>query len=164
MSKTIRCYDYVNHPYEAVRDALKANALAVFQKATTTAARRAQNVSSELHVNIGGIDVGTDISISVQKMEDYPKKTGSPPTTIIELEWSATKRPGLFPLMKAKLSVYPLTGTETQLDFLGSYVTPLGLVGDTLDSIVGRRIAEASVHRFIMEVAAYLRDQLSQPT
>lgn len=36
--REIRCYDYVNHPYESVRDALKQNALTVFQSATKTAA------------------------------------------------------------------------------------------------------------------------------
>lgn len=160
MSKTIRCYDYVNHPYEAVKEILKENALVVFQNATQTAAKRAHTVSSELHVNIGGIEFGTDISISVNKVEDRPKQVSSPPTTFLELEWAATKRPGLFPLMKAELSIYPLTATETQLDLLGSYETPLGLLGDALDSLAGRRIAEASVHRFIMDVAAYLRSEL----
>jgi len=45
----IRCYDYVNHPYEKVRDALKREALDVFQRATKTAASRAQSVAAELH-------------------------------------------------------------------------------------------------------------------
>ena len=32
--REIRSYDYVNHPYDRVRDALKQNALAIFQSAT----------------------------------------------------------------------------------------------------------------------------------
>ena len=55
--REIRCYDYVNHPYDRVRDALKQNALAVFQSATKTAASRAQSVAAELHVDLGGIAV-----------------------------------------------------------------------------------------------------------
>ena len=51
----IRFYDYVNHPYERVRDTLKKDALTVFQAATKSAAARAHSVASELHVDFGGI-------------------------------------------------------------------------------------------------------------
>jgi hypothetical protein len=44
--REIRSHDYVNHPYERVRDALKQNALAVFQSATKAAAARAQSVAA----------------------------------------------------------------------------------------------------------------------
>ena len=53
--------------------------------------------------------------------------------------------------MTAVLAVYPLTATETQLDFSGQYDPPLGAVGDAVDALVGHRIAEASVHRFVTE-------------
>jgi hypothetical protein len=47
--RDIRSYDYVNRPYERVRDALRQNALKVFQSATKPAACRAQSVATELH-------------------------------------------------------------------------------------------------------------------
>jgi hypothetical protein len=56
----------------------------------------------------------------------------------------------------------PLTATETHLDFLGRYDPPLGVVGDAMDALVGRRIAEASVHRFIGDLARYLREELAR--
>ena len=161
-ARSIRFYDYVNHPYEKVREALRINTLAVFQNATKTAAKRAQDVSSELYMNIGGIEVGTDISIAVNKFETRPKEITGPPKTILQLEWEASKRPGLFPVMKAELAVYPLTATETQLDLSGEYEVPLGKLGDALDSVVGHRIVDATVHRFINDVAAYLRTELSK--
>jgi hypothetical protein len=163
VSKTIRCYDYVNQPYEAVRDALSVDVPVLFRNATKAAASRARTVASALRVNVRGIEVGTDISISVQKIEDQPKKVTSPPLTRLQLEWEAAKMPRLFPFMKAELSIYPLTGTETQLDFLGTYEAPFGVLGDAMDAVVGHRIAEASVHRFINEVAEYLRTELSKP-
>jgi hypothetical protein len=58
--REIRCYDYVNHPYEHVRDALRQAALTVFQSATKAAASRAQSIAAELHVDIGGIGIKTD--------------------------------------------------------------------------------------------------------
>ena len=69
--------------------------------------------------------------------------------------------PHLFPLMKGELSIYPLTATETQLDFRGLYEPPFGSVGKAVNAIVGHRIAEVSVHRFINDVAGYLRQALA---
>ncbi len=157
-AREIRCYDYVNHPYEKVRDALHDNALAVFQAATKGAASRANVVAAELHVTIGGIDVGKEIAIEVTNVE--VDKSASSPKTVLKIEWQAADSPGLFPMMHADLSIYPLTKTETQLDFAGHYDPPLGALGGALDSIAGHRIAEVSVHRFLTEVATYLRSHL----
>jgi len=44
--RTIRCYDYVNRPYEDVRDELKRDALAVFQSATKAVASRTQSLAA----------------------------------------------------------------------------------------------------------------------
>jgi len=157
----IRSYDYVNRPYERVRDALRQNALTVFQSATKAAASRAQSVAAELHVDFGGIGVKTDIHISIRNIEEKFVDATSTPTTRLLLEWEAATAPGLFPLMKGELSVYPLTSTETQLDFCGLYETPFGAVGKTMNAIIGHRIAEVSVHRFISDVAGYLRQTLA---
>jgi hypothetical protein len=156
----IRCYDYVNHPYERVRDALRQNALAVFQSATKAAASRAQSVAAELHVDIGAVAFKTDIKISIKNVEEKLAAMASPATRL-QLEWEAATTPGLFPLMKAELAAYPLTATETQLDFWGLYEPPFGAMGKAINTIVGHRIAEASVYRFIDEVAAYLRKTLA---
>ena len=160
--KLLRVYDYVNQPYETVRAALTTDDVnAVFSKATQSAASRAHGVATELHVNIGGINIGTDISLSVKTVEDLPKDGVKPPHLKLELEWIASKMPNLFPFMQAELSVYPITKTETQLDFSGNYQPPLGALGKALDSVVGHRVAEASIYRFIRDVAAYLREELS---
>ncbi len=160
-AREIRSYDYVNRPYERVRDALRQNALTVFQSATTAAASRAQSVAAELHVDFGGIGVKTDIHISIKSIEEKVADAPSTPSMRLLLEWEAATLPGLFPLMKGELSVYPLTSTETQLDFSGVYEPPFGAVGRTMNAIVLHRIAEASVHRFIGDVAGYLRQTLT---
>ena len=158
--REIRCYDYVNHPYEQVRDALRQNALTVFQSATKAAASRAQSIAVELHFDSGGIGIKTDISISVKNVEEKVDAVSHPVTRLL-LEWEAATMPRLFPLMKAELSIYPLTTTETQLDFSGIYEPPFGAVGKAMNAVVGHRIAEVSVHRFINDVAGYLRHALA---
>jgi len=160
-ARQIRCYDYVNRPYQRVRDALTQNALAIFQSATKNAASRAQSVAAELHVDFGGIGVKTDIKIVVRGVEEKAPDPMSTPTTILQLEWEAATMPRLFPLMNGDLSVYPLTSTETQLDFSGIYQPPFGAVGKAMNAIAGHRIAEASVHRFVADVAEYLRQTLA---
>ena len=156
----IRTFDYVNHPYDQVRAALRDGIGDVLRGATHSAASRAYAVATELHVNIGGIDVGTEIAVDVWSIDEDPKGPLGGATTRIELEWEAAKAARLFPFMKGRLSAYALGARETQLDFEGDYEPPLGLVGSALDSVVGHRIAEASVRRFITDVATHLRETL----
>lgn len=160
-AREIRSYDYVNYPYAKVCDALKADPMAVFRTATKAAASRVERVAAELHVNIGGIEVGTNIAVSIGQIEETEGKTDLARATKMPIEWQAAARPRLFPLMNAELSIYPLTATETQLDFLGHYKPPLGLFGDAVNAVVGHKVAEASVHRFVAEVAQYLRSTLT---
>lgn len=156
----IRSYDYVNHPYETVREGLSADPRAVFQAATKTAAARANSLASELSVDLAGIKLGADISINVKSTEHRPATGATGPSTVIALEWEAANRKDLFPFMRAELAIYPLTATETQLDFSGAYEPPLGVLGGAVNAVVGHRIAESSVHRFVANVAEYLRTSL----
>jgi hypothetical protein len=159
--REIRCYDYVNRPYQQVCDRLTRDALAVFRSATKSAAKRAQSIAAELQVDVAGIGVKSDINISVKNIEEKLADVALAPTTRLSLEWEAATMPRLFPLMRAELSVYPLTPTETQLDFLGFYEPPFGILGKSINAVVGHRIAEVSVHRFVSDVAAYLRQTLA---
>jgi hypothetical protein len=144
----IRSYDYVNHPYEQVRDALCKDTAGVFQAATKAAAARANSLASELRIDLAGIQLGADISISVKGTAHAPLLGTGGPSSVIQLEWEAANRPHLFPFMKA------------QLDFSGVYEPPLGVLGSTLNALVGHRIAEGSVHRFVADVAQHLRASL----
>ena len=60
----IRSYDYVNQPYLRVRDALVADPGGVFRSATRAAAARAEAVATALHVNVAGLDVGTEVALT----------------------------------------------------------------------------------------------------
>jgi hypothetical protein len=160
MAKSVRSFDYVNHPYEAVRDALSADAPSVFRAATKAASQRAYDVASALHVAIGGVSDGTDIDIEIKSVKEHPRDGSTLPETRIELEWAATKMTQLFPFMKASLNVYPLTSRETQLEFQGNYEPPMGILGSAADAVVGNRVAEATIHQFIKDVARYLRSAL----
>jgi hypothetical protein len=159
----IRSYDYVNQPYAQVREVLATDPTAVFRAATRAAAARARSLAAELRVTVAGVDVAAEI---VFRIGATTEETGGPfggRTTRIPLSWEAAAHPRWFPLMDGVLSLYPLTATETQLDFLGRYDPPLGVVGEAVDALAGHRIAEASVHRFIADVARYLRESAGTP-
>jgi hypothetical protein len=156
----IRSYDYVNHPYAQVRDALKARPAAVFQSATKAAASRAKTLASELRIDVGGLKLAADIAIVVKEIVETPASGVTGPSTLIRLEWEAVSLPHLLPFMQAELTLYPLTASETQLDFAGSYQPPLGVLGGAVNALLGHRIAEGSVHRFVTDVAEYLRSTL----
>ena len=158
--REVRSYEYVNQPYERVRDALLADPLGTFRSATRAAADRARSVAAALRISVAGVDVGTEIDITVGEVVQVAPEEGRPPSTRILIQWEAARQPRLFPLMRAELSVYPLTATESQLDFAGGYAPPLGPVGTVLDAVLGHRIAEASVHRFVTDVAHHLRSTL----
>jgi hypothetical protein len=160
-SHVVRCYEYVNLPYEAVRDALRKDPLGVFQRATAAATTRERALVSSLRVNVGSLEVGTDAVITVREITEdtFPTPHFLGSRTKLSLEWRAAKAPALFPSMKAELQIYPLSTDETQLDFSGRYEPPLGLLGEVGDLALGHRIAEACVHRFVEDIAARLRKE-----
>ena len=160
--REVRSFDYVNQPYDRVRHVLTRDPLEVFRSATRAATSRVRSLASELRVSLAGIEVGAEVDIAVVDVEEVERAPTSGPATRLHLEWEAAKHPRLFPLMEGILSVYALTTTETQLDFSGRYDPPMGPLGDALDAAVLHRVAEASVHRFIRDVAHHLRDELAE--
>ena len=158
----VRSYDYVNHPYARVRDAFKDDPVGILRAATRAAADRTRSLAAELRVTVAGVEIGAEIDVTIGEITETTGPYGAP-TTHVPIAWRAAHRPGLFPLMNAELTIYALTATETQLDFLGRYDPPLGIVGDAMNALVGHRLAEASVHRLISGIAHYLRDELTPP-
>ncbi len=159
-SHELHCYDYVNHPFPAVREALRADARGLFARATNAAAARADVLAAQLRVRLGALALAADVDIHAVSLDETTSPFGAPALRL-GFEWSAVRSPGLFPAMQAALLVYALSPYETQLDFLGHYDPPLGRFGDAIDALIGRRIAEACVLRFVQEVAGQLRHELS---
>lgn len=162
MSKELHCYEYVTAPFDRVRNALSLDAIGIFERATQTATGRAHSLVSNLKVSIAGLEVGKNVVIRVTGVHpaEAPAHIGSGAMRM-ELEWQAETGAALFPSMRASLLAYPLSATETQLDLRGTYEPPLGVLGSAADRLVGHRIAEATVHRFLEDVAARLGQELA---
>jgi ribosome-associated toxin RatA of RatAB toxin-antitoxin module len=163
--RAIRAFDYVNQPYEQVRDAVKRDALAIFQRATKIAEERSEDVVASLSVNLAGLEIHKDITIRVGQIEETESGHSKlSRVTHVELEWQAADTPGLFPAMKGELAIYPLSFTETQVELKGHYEPPMGVLGSAVDALVGHRLAEASVHRFVRAVVDRLRTETADGT
>ncbi len=162
MAKDLHCYEYVNRPFEQVRMVLASDAVGLFDRATQTAAGRARALVSNLKVSVAGLEIGKNVVIRVAAVEQHATAPGelAPGAIRLDLEWEAETTSALFPAMRASLLAYPLSATETQLDLRGTYEPPGGLLGSAADILVGHRIAEASVHRFLDEVASRLSQEL----
>jgi hypothetical protein len=158
--RRLRCYEYVNRGYERVRGVIRERGADLFQRATTSAAARADALASTLHVSAGGLEIGVDVHITLHDVRDEEWVPGLSPVTRMRLSWEAARAAAIFPAMRAELSAWPLTSTETQLEIEGVYTPPLGVVGNALDAIVGHRVAEAAVHRFLEDVVQHLRREL----
>jgi hypothetical protein len=158
--RELRCYDYVNHPYPAVRRLLGDDTRGLLARATTAAATRAEAVTTQLELRLGPIAIATEVEVTVTAVEETvsPLRT---PATRFGIDWRARRGEGFFPVMHASLTVYALSAHETQLVFSGQYEPPLGLVGAAIDALVGHHIAEACALRFVQEVAAELRHELA---
>lgn len=159
----LRCYDYVNQPFARVREVLLSNAADIFTRATASASERERAIGTQLRARIGSLEVAAKVRVQVGPARDTQSSPLGYGITEFPLSWQAVSMPSLFPHMQATLSVYPLSATETQLDFEGTYDPPLGLLGDAIDAIAGHRIAEASVLRLLQDIAALLREQLAAP-
>jgi len=139
----LHCFDYVNHPYEAVRSALLADPPAVLAHAAA------------LHAKLGPIDVGAPVAIEVRDIVET--RAHDRAVTQIGFTWRAVNHPGLFPTMTAYLRAYQLSPTETQLEITGSYDPPLGVAGKAVDALAMHKVAEESIANFVRDVANYLR-------
>jgi hypothetical protein len=156
----LRCYAYTNRPYVAVRDALRADAAGMFQRATKGAVHRGEALVTNLRMDLGGIEVGTDVSIQILEMTERTRGAREEPVTTISIAWKAARAAAIFPAMEAELAIYPLSADETQLDLFGVYRPPMGVLGSAVDALVGHRVAEACVLRFVEDVAKLLSSEL----
>jgi hypothetical protein len=62
--------------------------------------------------------------------------------------------------MSADLALSPLAFAETRIEFEGVYTPPLASLGQAFDALVGHRVAEAAVHRFVNDVIDEIRREL----
>jgi hypothetical protein len=152
----VRASEYVDRPYERVSEILRLDAIGVFQRATASATARARALVSTMRTNLGPIELGAEVIVRITGVEE-DRDAPLGPRTRLRMTWQASHRAELFPKMQATLEACSLAPNETQLDFEGTYDPPFGVLGAAIDAMIGHRIAQAAVHRFLEEIAERLR-------
>jgi hypothetical protein len=78
----------------------------------------------------------------------------------VALRWEATGAAGgLFPVLDANISLAPAGEGSTRLTLTGSYRPPLGRIGAALDKAILNRVAAATIHALLYNIA----DALTSP-
>lgn len=72
------------------------------------------------------------------------------------VRWRARTAEQLFPVLEADLDLRQTNGSGCQLSLTGSYRPPLSVVGGVGDRLLGHRVAEACVRRFVLDVGGRL--------
>jgi hypothetical protein len=134
--RTVRCYAYVNRPYESVRTALSEQPVDLLRKATVSANGRAHEIAANLKVTAAGVEIGVDVRVHVTSVREDEGIAGFSPVTRVSLTWEAARHTSLFPLMAAEIAAWPLSATETQLEIEGAYQPPLGVLGSAIEDVV----------------------------
>ncbi len=165
MPHDLHCYDYVRRPYERVHERLLEDPRRLLRRASTVAAARAQALRAQLRAVARPLERVAQVEIRVSSIEGARSPLDEHSTRFVH-ELRAARASAAFPLMHAILRAYPLTLTETQLELEGTYAPPPAALGeeiatDEISAVIGRRIVEASMLRFIQEVAAHLRVELA---
>lgn len=158
----VRCSRHVERPYPEVRRLLRERPRELFQRATTSAVQRADAVGASLHASAAGIEVGVDVHLHVQALKEEAPVAGLSPVAHFVLGWEAAHAPGFFPVMRAEVSLWPVTSSETAIEIEGEYRPPLGLAGRAIDAAAGHRVAEVTVQRFVDDLAAQLCRELPE--
>lgn len=80
-------------------------------------------------------------------------------SAVLPLRWQAAGAGGgLFPVMDADLMLVPYQESGTLIALTGAYRPPLGPVGVALDRMVLRRVAGATVRRFVSRIGKAVTD------
>lgn len=154
MSRELHVYAYVEAPFDLCTKLLAENAARVFQQATDESAAQAHVLSRTLELEVGGFSVSHEVVIEVGDFD--PRQLTA---CVVPLRWHAETGRLLFPELKAELEIAALVFDPplTQLTLEGTYEPPLGAVGAGADRLALGRLAEATVHRFVHDVADHLR-------
>lgn len=69
------------------------------------------------------------------------------------ITWRSATAPGVFPVFDGDLELIGLQGELCQLSLIGTYRPPLSVAGGAGDALLGHRVAEACIRRFVLDAA-----------
>lgn len=153
MTRPLYAYAYAHVPYDDAIAMLAEDPHGLLQSATDASLEHADTVVANLHLEIGGFDLGRDVVVDLGQFNPVEQLRG-----VLPISWEAAEGHVLFPTVDATLEVAAMSlhPPMVQVTLAGTYEPPLGPLGRVIDRAVTRRLAEAVIHRFVHDVAERL--------
>jgi len=146
----LRSYVVVARPAEEVEVAMVSGAQNWVPDIARAANGNGQKLLSEL-----GFDIGKQRIRRRIKVEIGAAKVASG-LIYMPIRWRAASEAGIFPTLDGELEVADLGPERTQLALSANYEPPLGLIGKLADRALLHRVAEVTVHDFLVRIAERL--------
>lgn len=147
---------FVNHPYETLNEVVRRDPLGLLHRATDRALDGDRVSATTPADHPGTVELDRELTVELTSIVEEPDGMLGPRTRF-SLEFRASHHPELLSTMEATLDLLTLGPREAQLDFVGKYRPPYGVVGAAVDRVIGHRILDAAAHRFVESIAELLR-------
>lgn len=158
MTRPLYAYDYAHVAFDDAIALLAEDPGGLLQSATDASMQHADEVVTNLHVEVAGFDLGRDVVIELGEFEPVEALR-----CILPVSWRAASGHLLFPTVAATLEIAALSLQPplVQVTLAGSYDPPLGPLGTMVDRALTQRMAEAVIHRFVQDVACRLEARVA---
>lgn len=159
MQRPIYAYAYAKVPFDDAIGLLAGDPERLLQDATEVSTEHAEHVLANLHTRIGGVEVDRDVEIELGEFDPVEALR-----SVVPVHWQDAEGQPWFPTMDATLEITALSLRPplVQVTIAGTYQPPLGPVGAAVDAVAAHRVAEATTHTFVHEVATRLEDLVGQ--
>lgn len=146
----LRSHVVVARPAEEVEVAMVAGAKNWFPEIAAKANGNGQKLLAELGFDVGKRRVGRQIAVEI----GAAKVTAG--LIYMPIRWRAASESGIFPTLDGELEIGALGTSRTQLALSANYEPPLVFIGKLADRAVLHRVAEVTVHDFLVRIGERL--------
>lgn len=154
MERMIDVSANVHGVFERARNVLIDDPASVLGERRPTIEQRPRTIHADLAVELSG-----SMSVHQEVLIEAGLPKSSDGVLSLPLHWKATGREGLFPTFAGEVEAVS-TRTGTQLRLVGTCTIPLGWIGRFGDEHLGGRAAEASLSRYVVDMAARLEAEV----
>jgi hypothetical protein len=140
----------IDRPFAEVRDTLAVAEPSWLTDSAVAAYAEGERLCMRVISSIGRLRFSKRVWLELGEAKVQADRITQP------LCWRAAGGTALFPCMDAEIEVTPVGGALTTVGFQGSYVPPLGSLGQGADRLLLHRLAEATVRALLHQIARRL--------
>lgn len=150
MERRLYTYTYVAQPFDEVCWLLATVPRRLLAGAAEQAGGLAAELVAEVSGGLGAVETTTQVSLHIGQFQ--PKGVLS---AALPLRWEPASGSTALPVLVGEVEVTCVSVRPplTKLALVATYRPPLGLLGAAVDALLAHRVAEATAHRFLEQVA-----------